>query len=105
MITAIDTNVISSIWSAEPNYGETLKMLNSATSSGTLVISPVVYVELFSHPTATKSFVYEFLNTSQITVQFQLPEAVWHDAGSRFARYSMRRRKSGGGHSKRLLAD
>jgi predicted nucleic acid-binding protein len=34
-----------------------------------------------------------------------MKDEVWLDAGRRFARYATRRRKSGSGEAKRLLAD
>jgi len=60
---------------------------------------------LCAYPGAAKSFVLEFLNETGILVDFQMIEAVWHETAVRFGDYARRRRKSGGGMPKRLLAD
>jgi hypothetical protein len=103
--TAIDTNVISALWSSEPLAAEMTKRLGQAQMDGGLVISAPVYVELLAHPKATASFVEEFLAKTKVTVDFDLDETVWREAGKSFALYAERRRESGGGHPKRLLVD
>jgi predicted nucleic acid-binding protein len=103
--TAIDTNVLSALWSNEPASANIPRQLGEAQNHGALLISPVVYAELLAYPKATESFVNGFLSGTGITVDFDVEGAVWVDAGRRFARYADQRRKSGHGDSKRLLAD
>jgi predicted nucleic acid-binding protein len=103
--TAIDSNILSAIWSNEPGAREILLHLGDAKSLGALLISPVVYAELLGYPKATEAFLNRFLSDTGITVDFQLDEQVWVEAGRRFARYAAHRRKSGSGEPKRLLAD
>jgi predicted nucleic acid-binding protein len=103
--TAIDTNILSALWSNEAAARKIPRQLGDAKGQGALLIAPVVYVELLAYPKATESFVNGFLSETGITVDFQLDQAVWVDAGRRFARYADQRRKSGSGESKRLLAD
>jgi hypothetical protein len=105
MRTAIDTNILSALWSNELGAREILQQLGDAKSLGALLITPVVYAELLAYPKATEAFVNRFLSDTSITVDFQLDEPVWVDAGRRFARYAGHRRKSGSGEPKRLLAD
>jgi predicted nucleic acid-binding protein len=105
MRTAIDTNILSALWSKEPLAANIAKQLGEAKSDGALLIAPVVYVELLAYPNATESFVNDFLADTGIIVEFQLQEAVWHEAGRSFARYANRRRKSAAGSSKRFPAD
>lgn len=105
MRTAIDTNILSALWSNEPGAQEILQQLSDATSLGALLIAPVVYAELLAYPKATEAFLDRFLSDTGITVDFQLDEPVWVDAGRRFAWYAGHRRKSGSGEPKRLLAD
>jgi len=103
--TAIDTNVISSLWSSEPLAGQVSRLLSDARAEGGLVICGVVYAELLAHPKATDEFVNEFLAATGVDIDFDLGEDAWREAGRRFAQYAVRRRAARGGSSKRLLAD
>ncbi|MGH8246926.1 MAG: type II toxin-antitoxin system VapC family toxin [Gammaproteobacteria bacterium] len=105
MRTAIDTNVISALWSAGPLASQFATVLGRAGIEGGLVICGPVYAELLAHPDATEQFVDEFLATTHVSVDFTLDEAVWRDAGRRFASYARRRRRSRGRDPKRLLVD
>ena len=69
------------------------------------MIAAPVFAELLAHPKATERFVDEFLESTRIAVDFDLGEAVWRDAGRRFANYARRRKNSAGGNTKRLLVD
>jgi predicted nucleic acid-binding protein len=103
--TAIDTNVLSALWSNEHSAANLPQHLGERKNEGALLIAPVVYAELLAYPGATESYVDGFLSDTGITVDFQIEGAVWVDAGRRFARYAAQRRKSGFGEPKRLLAD
>ncbi len=105
MRTAIDTNVVSALWSAEPLAGQASQLLGQARSEGGLVISAVVYAELLAHPKATEEFIDKFLAATGVEIDFDFGEDVWRMAGRRFSQYAVRRRASRGGSSKRLLAD
>ena len=105
MRTALDTNVISALWSAEPLADRIANVLGEANDEGGLVISPPVFAELFAHPKATQKQIEKFLSVTAITVDFDLDERVWAETGHRYARYVKRRRGSQGGESRRLLAD
>jgi len=103
--TAIDSNILSALWSKESLAGSIARQLGEAKGDGALLMAPVVYVELLAYPGATESFLKNFLADTGVTVEFDLQEAVWKEAGRRFARYAGRRSKSGHGNPKRLLAD
>jgi predicted nucleic acid-binding protein len=105
MRTAIDTNVISALWSGEHLASLVSGALNQAAEAGGLVISAVVYAELLAYPKAKLDFVDDFLSSTGITIDFDLGETVWREAAVRFAKYAIRRRASRGGRAKRLLAD
>lgn len=105
MRTSIDTNVISALWSREPLASQVAKQLGRAQAEGGLVVCAPVYAELLAHPKASSAFVDKFLSKTRITVDFELDETVWREAGRGFAEYAVRRRDSGGGHPKRLLVD
>jgi predicted nucleic acid-binding protein len=103
--TAIDTNILSALWSSEAAAVNIAQQLGNARNYGALLISPVVYAELLAYPKATESFVNGFLSDTGIIVDFAIEETVWVDAGRRYAHYAGRRRKEGHGTPKRLLAD
>jgi predicted nucleic acid-binding protein len=70
--TAIDTNIISALWSKEPSGSGIARQLWEAKDDGALLIAPAVYVELLAYPNATESFVSRFLADTGITVEFHL---------------------------------
>ena len=105
MRTALDTNVLSALWSHEPLASQIATQLADARAQGGLVICAPVYAELLAHPSAGESFVDEFLGETGITVDFVLEEDVWRSAAQSFAAYARRRRRSAGGSPKRLLVD
>jgi predicted nucleic acid-binding protein len=99
--TAIDTNILSALWSNEPLAANISRQLREARGHGALLIAPVVYAELLAHPKASKPFVDDFLADTGITVDFDWGEPVWVDAGRRFARCRRSQQRA----PKRLLAD
>ena len=105
MRTAIDTNIISALWSAEPLASRIATQLREARSQGGLVISAPVYAELIAHPSASPSFVENFLRETGVAVDLLIAEPVWRETAHRFAAYAQRRRRSRGGDAKRLLVD
>jgi predicted nucleic acid-binding protein len=103
--TAIDTNVISALWSSEPLAGVVSDLLGDALSQGGLVICAPVHAELLAYPKASQEFVARFLADTSVAVDFILDEQVWREAGRRFSKYAERRRTAGGGAAKQLLVD
>ncbi len=61
MRTAVDTNIISALWSREPRASEVATNLGEAKSGGGLVIAAPVYAELLAYPKVTVSFIEEFI--------------------------------------------
>jgi predicted nucleic acid-binding protein len=103
--TALDTNVISAIWSGEPTAAGIAARLGQAHNAGGLAICAPVYAELLAHPAASQRFVDGFLEETKIIVDFDLGEPVWRQAAKAFVAYAERRRRSKGGSPKRLLVD
>jgi predicted nucleic acid-binding protein len=103
--TALDTNVLSALWSGEPSTREIESQLFDARNQGGLVICAPVYCELLAHPSATRDFIREFLGETGIVVDFLLDEQVWQRAASAFVAYAERRTRSRGGSAKRMLVD
>jgi predicted nucleic acid-binding protein len=102
--TALDTNVISAIWSAERSAEAILELLGVARAEGALVIAAPVYAELLAYPKMTPEKLEGFLDGGWIEADFSLNQDVWREAGLRFARYASRLRLSKDGQP-RLLTD
>jgi len=105
MRTAIDANVFSAIWSWEPGAEQVTAQLGKAKAEGALVISPFVFAELLAYPGVDEPDVRGFLANTGVVVDLQLAEALWSEAGLRFARYAARRRQATGEGPRRLIAD
>ncbi len=105
MRTALDTNILSALWSNEASAENIAKCLGEAKQDGAIVLSGVVYAELLAYPRATESFVNQFASETGIVVQFRCEDEVWIEAGRRFANYVNRRRRSKVEAPKRLIAD
>lgn len=105
MHTAVDTNVISALWSNEPLASQAARALGEARDAGGLTICGPVYAELHAHPHADHEFVRRFLDRAGIYVDFELSVRVWNRVSEAFGSYAMRRRESDGGKAKRLLVD
>ena len=105
MRTAIDTNVLSVLWSKEPLAQDIARRLGDAKTEGGLVVGAPVYAELLAYPKATESFVNGFLADTGIAVDFELQESVWLQTGRRFAHYAKRRRGTARAGPRRVLAD
>ena len=105
MQSAIDTNILSALWSKEPTAKHVASLLQEAYEAGGLVICAPVHTELHAHPGANCAFIEQFLNDTGIRVDFAMGKAIWRATGDAYAAYAERRRASGGGEPKRLLVD
>ena len=105
MRSAIDTNVVCALWwnpAVEPTAGEALK---KAATEGALVICAVVYAELVAAPGATAALVDRFLADAAIELDPGFSRQILVHAAEAYRGYCRRRRKSGGGQSRRIIAD
>jgi predicted nucleic acid-binding protein len=105
MITAIDTNVFSAIWSWEQSAEKAAAKLGEAKMEGALVIAPFVLSELLAYPRATVAFVHGFLEATGVSIDHKLEERIWTESGLRYARYAARRKIATGEGPRRILAD
>ena len=64
MRTAIDTNIISALWTGEPSAGKIVAILARASRAGGLTIAAPAYAELLAYPGATPEFVDGFLDST-----------------------------------------
>jgi predicted nucleic acid-binding protein len=105
MRTALDTNILSPIWSGAPTASAMIAQLSKVRAEGALVVSAPVFVELSAVPGLNVQVVRKALVEMTIAIDFDLDEDVWQLAATGFAAYAIRRRRSGRGSPKRLLAD
>jgi predicted nucleic acid-binding protein len=105
MRTALDTNVLTALWSKESSAPTIAKSLSKVRQDGAVLISGVVYCELLAYPNATEAYINIFCADTGITLDLQMQDAAWAEAGRRFANYAARRRKSNVATPRRLLAD
>ena len=105
MRTALDSNILSALWSKEPSARLIAANLGNAKQAGALIVSAPVYAELLAHPTYSESSISRFLDDTGISIDFELSPRAWTEAGRRFAKYAARRRRATNPEPKRLLAD
>ena len=92
MRTAIDSNILSSIFSREPTAESVAWHLEGASQEGALIVSPFVFAELHAHPSRTAQTLRAFLEDTGIVIDLNPEERLWSIAGARFAGYAARRR-------------
>jgi predicted nucleic acid-binding protein len=105
MRTALDTNILSGLWSGEPVASRMARQLADAHARGAVVICGTIYAELLAHPSAPRDFIDDFISETGIFVDWDLGEDIWRQAGKSFAAYVRRRGRSQGGTPKRMLVD
>ena len=105
MRTALDTNIVSPIWAGAPAAATIVAQLSKARVDGALVVCAPVFVELSAVPGLNVQLVRKALAEMAIAIDFDMGEDVWQLAATSFAAYAIRRRRSGGGSPKRLVAD
>jgi predicted nucleic acid-binding protein len=105
MRTALDTNILSPLWTGTPAAAAIADQLSKARAEGALVVSAPVFVELSAIAGLNAQRVRKTLGEMAIAIDFDLEERVWLSAAEGFAAYAVRRRNSGGGSPKRLLID
>jgi predicted nucleic acid-binding protein len=105
LITALDTNVISALWSSEATARIVEPKLLECRNEGVLVIAAPIYCELLAYPGLSETELMRFMADAGIEADYELDQPVWQEAGRHFANYAKRRRDSGGGQPRRLLID
>lgn len=105
MRTALDSNILSALWGRESPAPRIAAFLDAANAQGSLVISPIVYMECQANPYVGPDDVDRFIETMRLAVDWILDREMWKLAAERFARFADRRRRQGGGEAKRLTSD
>ena len=106
MSSAIDTNVLLNLAGGDAGSArKTAALLERESRVGGLVVSPLVYAECLAHPGWKRSDLDTLLRETRIGLDWNLSETVWISAGTRFATFANRRRRSEDGQPRRILAD
>ncbi len=105
MKTALDTNILSSLWLNEPTGPEIVAAMGAAKREGTLLVSPPVYAESLAHPFYAEPEIILFYAKAGIVIDFALSETVWTEAGRRYAKHAARKRTPSPEGPRRILAD
>jgi predicted nucleic acid-binding protein len=105
MRTAIDSNILSALFCLEPTSGALVSLLGKCRDEGALIVCGTVFAEVHAIPKMTPALLHEFLSDTGVMVDATFTVADWSAVGAAFAKYAERRRKSGDGQPKRLLAD
>lgn len=106
MITAIDTNILVSLWKGEDKTSElAAAALDSAKADGGLVICGAVFAELLAYPNRSETFIREFCFDTGIAVDWATDESIWAAAGRSFQAYTIRRKKQQTDTRRRILTD
>lgn len=105
MSVAVDTNVIVDIVGGDPVASKRAADALSRQGAKTgLVISPIVFAELFAHPGWRPREIQAFLKATAIAIDWEIAAEVWSHAGEAFRSYAERRSRDLGA-PRRLLAD
>jgi len=106
MTTAVDTNVIVSLWDRAANLSSAaLAALDAALERGGLIASAPVFTELMACPGRSEAFLESFFNDTGIAVDWNLDESTWRAAGQAFQIYAARRKRHADSGPRRILAD
>jgi predicted nucleic acid-binding protein len=103
--SAIDTNIVSTLWAGSPASDIAAGLLLRARRDGSSVICGAVYTELLAGHGITQEFVDDFLAVTNINVDFEMPKKIWQLAGLHFSHYARRRKIATGEAPRRLMAD
>ena len=106
MSTAIDTNVLVDLLAGQEGSSRLARQaLATAQNRGGLVVSPAVFAELLAFPGPGVEDVHALLSFSRIVVAWDVTQVTWRRAGLAYSEYAERRRRSGAGQPRRILAD
>ncbi len=105
MKTALDTNILSAIWMAEPSAHRVAAAMEAAKNAGSLILSPPAYAESLANPSYSLDQIHDFLQEAEIALDLPLFNTVWTEASLRYSEYAVSRRKAAGEHPRRILAD
>lgn len=106
-MTALDTNVLVGLLAGKEDETQVAqRALAEAASKGPLILCPAVYAELMAMPGLSEEELDNFLEETDLIVDWALAPEVWRSAGRAYSAYASRRRKQKGDKGpRRILAD
>ena len=105
MSVALDSNVLIALLAAHGDQStKVADTLAKLSGLGALVVSAVVYAEILAGSGRRTEELDDVLSATRIRVAWDLDRSTWIHAGTSYGRYAVRRRQSGGGPPRRLLA-
>jgi hypothetical protein len=107
VVTAVDTNVLSTLLFGKQSELEEVKsLLKQCHKEGEVVICPIVFAELVAAPRVNEQLIDTFLRDIFVRVEWTLHEAVWRQAARAYQSYANSRRKQPGDTGpRRIMAD
>ena len=106
MTTAIDSNVLIALWNSSDALNRRAQnALDKTNGTDDLVICGAVYAELLAYQGRTEAMVDNFLNSTGISVEWEVNESMWRSAARANHQYAARRRKQNQAEPRRLLTD
>jgi hypothetical protein len=77
MITALDTNILVSLWNEDDSLNLAAKSaMRAALEQGSLIMAAPVFSELMASPLKGEAFLDEFLAATGISVDWNLNETI-----------------------------
>lgn len=106
MTTALDTNILVSLWNEDDALNFAAKAaMRAALEQGSLIIAAPVFSELMASPSRDEAFLDEFFAATGISIDWNLNETTWRIAGGAFQVHTARRRRQREPGPRRIVAD
>ncbi len=106
MTISIDTNVIAALWNEDDPFNSiAMKILSRSQLQTKRVIPGPVFAELMAGPLRSEVELDQFLLETGISVDWDMDERIWREAGRSYRGYADRRRKSDKSYPRRMLTD
>ena len=100
-VTALDSNILLALWSAEATAPRLVGVLGSLQNRGRLVVCGAVYAQLCGQRPDLDALLAGY----GVQADPDMPLTAWKRAGRAQATYAQRRQASGGGLPRRILTD
>lgn len=106
MTISIDSNVIAALWNDKDALNEVaVRIFGNLIDHESLVVSGPVYSELMAGPLRDEASLDLFFADTGIKIDWTMDEGIWRVAGRAYDGHALRRKKSGAGPPRRILAD
>jgi predicted nucleic acid-binding protein len=106
MTTSIDSNIVVALWwEPDPLNRAAAQLLIQARKSGAMIVSAPAFAELSGDPNRSEAELDAFFAETGISIDWNLEEEIWREAGKAYRGYVQRRRSSSSATPRRILAD